>query len=867
MLLLALSSGVTCALQLAASAGGVPSLVDMAGDWIDLTKPISTHVNSSRLDLPMIANFHGSVGSAPNGDWGVSRDRGGVTAGGVRPVDLFALNSLEIPPFAGCGNSRAHGTPDGCGRLLVGGQQVEASATRYRADEVARRGTAANGLLVSSAMRMLFEQAGVLWQINLTNPSATSLAADVEFELSAMVTEQAHVAWVQPLPYDPANFTYTRLGGRLHGVLSVGKPSLANPAVRPAAAVFAFVNEAPEVDAGGAVPRAVFRSLAVAPGATRTIRVVLAVARAAADAEALAGPVAASAAAFGQSWAACHSRWETRWQSAFDPSDAFFTGSVPTLELDGEGEPGSEAAGVRRVYYASVLSIVSQLRTNLPLMYAKVWPTSQGSNEALRQGGVSIGGAISYFWDEALSSMLLALLEPAGRPPTFSAWFTADLRGKKHNWFDLDCGPDNPIGTVYGACNFSGVVPPAKPQLGNVYPYNVWSYGVSMFNYLRTSNDSAFLASRAGQSNLTVDQALEAIVLDWRGSVIPGTRLADYGDNLDGFSRTYMHVLPGMQGNNVWMVRQLAQLRELQGRASAAAGLRAEAAAMARESIRTMFAASADGRRGWWNVVWPAGGGRLEAHEMRHVVDFFSMAFGLCGVRGVDCDLDAAQRAQLSTFFHEELRTADWIRATSPACNCNNSRIIPDADADADATRAGAGGGVAAAGAGGAEAWPALVTCAANREDHGTTGAYTAWPALATEALCYLDGNCSAAFALLASFAPNTRQGAFGQANAVPQLEVPPYTPFDGEAAFKPSDRRYLNMAVGAFADAVLRGFFGYHPPPVWPAAFSQAALDGALMRPGVARGFGGTLRNLRTPFGLATITSGPRGLSIARQQ
>ena len=21
------------------------------------------------------------------------------------------------------------------------------------------------------------------------------------------------------------------------------------------------------------------------------------------------------------------------------------------------------------------------------------------------------------------------------------AWFNADLRGKKHNWFDLDCGP------------------------------------------------------------------------------------------------------------------------------------------------------------------------------------------------------------------------------------------------------------------------------------------------------------------------------------------------------------------------------------------------------------------------------------------
>ena len=39
-------------------------------------------------------------------------------------------------------------------------------------------------------------------------------------------------------------------------------------------------------------------------------------------------------------------------------------------------------------------------------------------------------------------------------------------------------------------------------------------------------------------SNLTVDQTLEDISMDWQGEVIPGTTLADYGTNLDGFSRT-----------------------------------------------------------------------------------------------------------------------------------------------------------------------------------------------------------------------------------------------------------------------------------------------------------------------------------------
>jgi hypothetical protein len=235
----------------------------------------------------------------------------------------------------------------------------------------------------------------------------------------------------------------------------------------------------------------------------------------------------------------------------------------------------------------------------------------------------------------------------------------------------------------------------------------------------------------------------------------------------------------------------------------------------------------------------------------------------------------------------------------------------------------------------GTEAWPGIPTCHAAREDHGTTGAYTAWPALATEALCYIDGNCSGAFEVMATYAPNTYRGAFGQANAVPQLQTAPYTPFNEEPAFKPSDRRYLNMvsvilgniqhvrnsltsslpphphllssgnpppppllktfsgtllplyrpplyrpplyrppsdcvdeqAVGAFVDAIIRGFFGYHPDMVWPSKFSQQALDRTLLMPGSPRGFTGSLTNVRTPFGLVTITSGPGGLGIKRQQ
>ena len=154
----------------------------------------------------------------------------------------------------------------------------------------------------------------------------------------------------------------------------------------------------------------------------------------------------------------------------------------------------------------------------------------------------------------------------------------------------------------------------------------------------------------------------------------------------------------------------------------------------------------------------------------------------------------------------------------------------------------------------------------------GSNGAYPSWPAFSVEALCYVDGNCSSAFEIMGSFAQATEEGPFGQAHEVPQLATPPYTPFDAEPSFKPTAgvTRYIAIEGGSFFDAVVRGFFGYHAPLQWGGArgrkSAQDELTAALHNAGADRGFRGTLSNLRTPHGLATISSGPRGLSIKLQ-
>ena len=138
------------------SSGSVPTLDDLAGEWIDLEKPLSAHTAAQALDLPAISNFHGSVGSAPGGCGGQAKDE---ICLGVRPVDMFAINSFELPPYGtnvknisllimraaymfacnaclchavGCGNRAETGTNFGCGKLTIDGTWLLFAYSRVR---------------------------------------------------------------------------------------------------------------------------------------------------------------------------------------------------------------------------------------------------------------------------------------------------------------------------------------------------------------------------------------------------------------------------------------------------------------------------------------------------------------------------------------------------------------------------------------------------------------------------------------------------------------------------------------------------------------------------------------------------------------
>ncbi len=202
------------------------------------------------------------------------------------------------------------------------------------------------------------------------------------------------------------------------------------------------------------VPNATFSAVEIAAGATVTVRLALAVGEDEVAAAAEESKFAGDLMTFHTAFVEAQSKWEDRWQKAFLPNNGYWSGNLPTLSL-----PGPTGANVERVYYMSALTVVSQMRSNLPLVGPRVWPNGNG-NVAFG-GDKGIGGSRSWWWDESLTSIMLALLEPESRAPTFQAWLAHDDHpGTKFghgmgNGYPMDCSPIGKGGSKWGiGCSF-----------------------------------------------------------------------------------------------------------------------------------------------------------------------------------------------------------------------------------------------------------------------------------------------------------------------------------------------------------------------------------------------------------------------------
>jgi len=333
--------------------------------------------------------------------------------------------------------------------------------------------------------------------------------------------------------------------------------------------------------------------------------------------------------------------------------------------------------------------------------------------------------------------------------------------------------------------------------VGPWYSFNDFTIYSLIERYVCVTGDKNFLQEK--NLGLTVMDRLEQFATWWKKLVRSPNPMADYGaaNNLLECVPTYIDVVPSLNAASVWMMRRTAELRDLTGDHAGAAALRTQADALAKEVLGLYV----PGQGVWVSVH--RDGRRI---QMRHCIDFFTIS---------DCmtdDLTPAMRNQMAGFVQKELITDHWMRAQS----------LSDPAAGAS-----------------------------DRPDHGPMGAYDAWPPFTMEGLSRL-GFFPVALDFLHRCEPTTHEGPFGQSHELL-----------GKTAAAPVRKAHrgqqmYNCSAGtAFAEIIIRNFFGFHPE--WDSRSALFAAD-------TPRGFEGSLKNVRTAQGLITITSGPNGLSLEKK-
>lgn len=568
-------------------------------------------------------------------------------------TNLLSFSELTFPPLSLGGE---------CLRLALNGINVQAHESRWYPYQIMRRATV-GPIALQSTVRMAFEQQLVLIELQVTNTGDRTAAADLGVELGGYVRSYSGTwQWTIPRQYDDFSAWSGNLAdsGR---VLAVADGS------SPAAAAFAFPTPPDRLNPAGTSGSASW-NMTLHPGQQRTIELVVATGT---NAEAAAAAAVDARNRFKPLYEKAHASWEQRFRDAFTPGNKHFSGSLPVLDTKDQR--------LRELYYLSVVSVLESERTNFAEFFPRAYVTA----------GPQWGVTTTYFWDTSLFAPILVLLDPAM------------AREQAKHWLELG------IYSGYAVDALSGEL------VGPWYSANDLSVFTMLLACVTLTGDMSFLNERAG-SKIVIDH-MEAIALHWQQLLVPATGLADYGapPNLLEEVTNYVNQVPSLNAANVWMMREVAALRQARGESSAAARLSQQADQLAARVLDLYVPG-----QGVWETVHNDG----KRVPVRHVYDFDTIG------RLLADDLTPAMRSEMKGFLTGELLAGGWIRALS----------LSDEDA-----------------------------AASLRPDHGSNGAYDTWPALAAGVMGRF-GEFGQMVQMLGDFAGVGAEGPFSQSHElVPQ--------------------------------------------------------------------------------------------------
>lgn len=520
-------------------------------------------------------------------------------------ADVLAVTAATLPPYAQGFTS---------GALTINGKAVAADSMRWLPHEMRRRGVS-GPIAVETRVCMPFDAPGVFTQIILTNPGSRSAGIDLAMELIGACSEHTNGwNWNIPRPETLAQFQAHLLPG--------GNGVLIRDSKTPARTVFTIAvaiagrhkTQSPLHIAATGSHGTASGHITIAPGKSVVINLVMAIGSWEPE---LIAQAQSWSKDFDASFAEVKTRWQQLFDAAFTPGNSIFSGRLPVLTT-----PDRK---IRRIYYISVLSLLANLRTKMPIAH-RAYITGSPLNAA----------SVMYFWDTFTWATLHALLDPA------------EMKNMIRRWLKLD------IHSCYAQDMLTG------GGVGPWYSFNDYVVFYQISTYLRVTGDFNFLEERVGPRR--VMEHLEQFATWWKKLVKPHSPLADYGAayNLLECVPTYTHVVASLNAANIWMMREMADLWEIKGKHGRARALRAQANKLLPEVLQLYVPG-----KGYFNTRQP--NGRLTA--VRHCVDFFTVS---------EClhhDLPATMKNQMAGFVNSQLLTEHWMRALSlkdPAAKDSN---------------------------------------------------------------------------------------------------------------------------------------------------------------------------------------------------
>lgn len=562
----------------------VPSLADLAS----VRMP---HTYMELFNLPISMN-----------DWGYAQT--------VKSVS--AISAIGFPPYACCGMPDIPWSP---GLLttceifvqdrLVAISDDPAEAVTYQwFPHCVEREQTVDEICFHTTLFLPAQQRAVLQKIELRNLSAQNRTLTLGFSMRAAVTCKT-TAWFTNLPGEGDNLSsWDAAHGRITWTAQHS----------PAAAAQGMHPPADALIAGDMLQY----HLDLAPGASRELHFVCALANTAAEANAMHDQLQAN---FYATQGHSQKHFEQLLQSAYTSGNSDFSGCLPRLQTDSEALWNLWQNGLRGLLSARRRSPDSAYGPTLLTLSGHVLPT------------------LSFPWDTSLTSLSLALLDPEPLRNLLEVWFQRDM----HQHLATDYISGEAVGPWY-AVNDMAIVRCSR-------------------DYLRITGDFAWLDKPlAGK---TILEHLIGHATYWK-QLAAGNGLADYGGiaNLLEVVSTYVHQVAGMNAGNVSSMRFVAELLDRRGRNHQAAQLRAEAKELAAKINRILYVQG----KGWWRAGRPDG----SFQEVRHCYDFLAV------LDNMGQDLSAEQKQEMAHFFWTQLASKKWMRALASGDPDATWNVRPD---------------------------------------------------------------------------------------------------------------------------------------------------------------------------------------------